>query len=271
MSFRSRVFSVLAGLAAAGGVLLVWSDHIQPWKDPDKANGLRSAMPSQALGTEAYHTYNARIFEQLEFLRTDKWQFFDAGSCLIALAASLALALVLLRIRHWQDVVNLQTPRHRIVILGVCMIAWFWWCRSVMEQLQQDLDREKFLPWADTIGIPMVGIGLVLFGGLIILTPLTWFLALRRAKLPVSLWIWRDDAPVASWFFSLCAAFAVLCGVQYLWEVFHYGPYIGAPAVPLWIYGALAVRAAALSQPWGAKPAMASTIMPSISGDFRQS
>jgi hypothetical protein len=183
----------------------------------------------------------------MDALRTSKWAIFDLGAGIVASAATLATGIFLLRIQTFSDLRNLRTPRSRLLILAICVSAWFLsFCASAYSFFQ-DLGRHMSPWWADSIAIPLGEIKIFYFDGVIILVSLTWLLALHRAALPTSLWVWRQDAPIASWFFSVCAAVSLLGSAWSFSDVLRFGPYIAVPAIGLWIYGALVVRAAGIS------------------------
>jgi hypothetical protein len=246
MSLRlgSLAFSLL--LILAGGALLARSSHMAEWKNPTRAADMMVMTPPE-IGDVAYRTFMQRWHEERDTLRTEKWALFDFGTSLIALAVCLVATCLLLRIKRLCDIVSLKTPSRKWLILGLGLIAWFGLFLAAWQGFLNDYQREEFPPWADSMGIPLSGLSTTALLGCLVLTPLAWFLALRNAALPVDLWIWRHDAPLRSWFFSICAGISLCFGALELWGAFESGPYLMVPVVFLWIYATLAVRAAGIS------------------------
>jgi len=247
--FRLWVLLAALALAAAGGYLVHYSNALPEWTDKAKAERLMSAdMPGENLSRSAREAYNDNWFREMDALRTSKWPFFDLGSGLIASAAMLAVGIFLLRIKTVADLCNLHTPRWHLFILGICASAWFLRGQGYAYSVQMDYNRHMFAWWADSIGLGVGGVGAFHLIGLIVLTPLAWFLALRHAPLPVSLWVWRQDALIASCFFSICALAALWLAATDMLYALQFGPYRLVPAIWLWIYGTLCVRAAGISK-----------------------
>lgn len=247
--FRLGILLVALALAAVGGYLVHYSNRLPEWTDKAKAEHLMAADgPARDLSGSEQQAYNDNWFKQMDALRTPKWPTFDLGSGLIASAAMLAAGMLLLRIGTMTDLRNLRTPRWRLLVLGICVLAWYLRAQAITYSLQQDYDRHMFASWADSIGIGAAGVVLFHLMGLIVLVPLIWFLALWRAQLPASLWVWDRGAPIASWFFSICAVVALVFAANDLLYAFNFGPYFLVPVSWLLIYGALCVRSAAISQ-----------------------
>jgi len=216
------------------------------WKNPERAAAMMVMTPPEG-GGGAYRAFTQRWHEERDTLRTQKWELFDFGTNLIAFAACLVATGLMLRIQHLRDIVNLNTPSRSWLILCCCLIAWFGLFYTEWQGLLDDYQREEFPPWADSMGIPMYELSATALLGCILFIPLVWFLALRNAALPADLWIWRHDAPLRSWFFSICAGISLCFGALVLWSTFESGPYLMVPVIFLWIYATLAVRAAGIS------------------------
>ena len=248
MSLRlgSLLFSLL--LILAGSVLLVRSSHMAEWKNPDRAAAMMVMTPPESGGV-AYNAFMQRWHEEHDSLRTEKWALFDFGASLIAFAACFIMMVLLLRIQRLRDIVSLKTPSHSWLILGFCLVAWFGLFYAEWQSILHDYQRETFPPWADTLAIPLFELTETAVIGCIVLTPLVWFLALRNAVLPAGLWIWRHNAPLRSWFFTVCAGISLCFGALGLWSALESGPYLMVPVIFLWVYATLAVRAAGISSP----------------------
>lgn len=247
--FRLGILLVALALAAVGGYLVHYSNTLPEWTDKARAEHLMTADgPAQDLSGSERQAYNDNWFKQMDALRTPKWPMLDLGSGLIASAAMLAVGVILLHIKTVADLPSLRTPHWRLLILGICILAWYLRAQAISYSLQQDYDRHMFASWADSIGIGVAGEALFHLVGLMVLVPLIWFLALWRAQLPARLWVWDREAPIASWFFSICAVIALMFAANDLLYALNFGPYLLVPASWLLIYGTLCVRAAAISQ-----------------------
>ena len=244
---RTWILGIASVLAVMGAALIVQSNTLPEWTDRAKMEEVATDYPPSFNGP-VYDEHNKRWHKRMRALRTAKWPLYDLGSGLIALSLSLAAGTIILKVRTGRDIAALRTPKRRMAILGMCTIAWIWFGLAFSYEVLQDQERFMFPPWADTIIIPIAGICAFTLFGLVLLVPLAWIVALRRARLPISFWAWRPDYPITSWAFSVCAAITALFGGIALCSALAAGPYVMVPATLLWVYGVLAVRAAALSQ-----------------------
>jgi len=184
--------------------------------------------------------------QDMNALRTWKWAYFNFASGLYALGASLLTTAYLFRFRTWGNLGDCATPRSRTSIVALVTLAWCGWLLAQTMLLFQDHERHYFPHWADTLIIPLSGIAILGALGYPILLLLTCS-ALWRARLPVALSIsngqhrWRSR--IAATIASLVIVFAILSVA----EAFAYGHWLFVPVMALWIYCALALRAAATS------------------------
>lgn len=183
----------------------------------------------------------------LDALRTKKWTRFDAFAGTAILSVSMLLAIGFLGLRNARNMAKLRTVRSKALILVVIAAVWLalvpaWFYSVIIVSMTRN-----YVPWwADSAGIPLLGIvttaalgfsvSLVVAAGL-----------LARAKLPVSLWLWRRDRPTRSAIFSLGAILLLLILLAWLVAAILAGAHLDIPLIVLLIYLLATVRAAALS------------------------
>ncbi len=242
---RLGIFVISAMLIFVGVWLVERSSDMPEWTDRAKARQMMILAPEPLLGSAA-DTYNARWYRDHEALRTSKWILYDIGRNLMTLGACLVVATLLLNLRKLPDIGAIQTPRRRFIIAGIATLAWFLATGAAAHSVIQAYNRETFPPWADSIAIPLFFIFLGTVAGWLVMAALTWLLALRKAKLPVSIFIWRKDKAIASWAFSIVAGVSFIC-VGFEVTYWLGMSFIEIPALLLWLYATLCVRAAATS------------------------
>jgi hypothetical protein len=128
-------------------------------------------------------------------------------------------------------------------------LAWFGLVGSEGYSVIEDFSRETFPPWADSIAIPLFSLTIVAILGWVLLAPLAWFFALRKAELPALITIRRRNRPLRTWAFNICAVISILGAMIQLYSTLASGPFVEIPALFLWTYMTLSVRAAAISNP----------------------
>lgn len=205
--------------------------------------------PAEVFANSEVEKYTENWRQRIEPLRTSKWPIFDFGTGLIACAITIWASVMLLRIRTLADILDLQTPRSRRSILRIFSLSWTWFVCAIFYAHWEAGLRVILAPWERPIDIiDIIGLPTLWVMGLAILISTLWIVGLSRAQLPVSLWIWRRDAPISSWSFSVCAAISLSVMLYFLVGVFRSGPFVAIPAIALWAYGSLAIRAAGISQ-----------------------
>ncbi len=183
----------------------------------------------------------------MDSLRTHKWPTYDAGAALMALGASLAIGVFLLRIRTLSDIAELTTPRKGWMIYLAAMAAWFGYWASALAALYQGFDRYEFPYWEDSLLMPMIWFAAAAVIGWLVLSVAAW-LVLRHPHLPASLWIWRKDLPLHTGLYTVGAAAFILFALEIQRETYFYGHWAAIPAMLLWIYTALSFRAAGIAR-----------------------
>ena len=250
MTFRRTVLwlCLLLCLVGAGCLYGAWRTAV--WTDNEKAFALENSYPPEATSADpdAYKSFNRRWHSEMDALRTTHYPLYDFGTGSIALAATLALGMFALGIRTMADVLALRTPRRRVYILLLAVLAWCAFWSGAIVSAVSDVHRFEVPPWADTLAIPIFAATSVC----VVLGPvflaILWLAGLWRSRLPVSLWISPQSRP---WLLPIWTAVTALAlaGCAYLFvSVMTSGPFVDIPVILLLAYLVLAVRASALSR-----------------------
>jgi hypothetical protein len=247
MTLRITLLIVCLGLLVAGAELVHQSADMPQWIDETQAENVQSWPVPDITSGPAYRAYNKHWAAAMDALRTNKWPTYDAGAAMMALGASLAIGLYLLGIRNGADVAALTTPRRGWMVYLLAMAAWFGYWGSALAAVYQGFDRYEFPYWADSLLIPMVKFAIAAVIGWLVLSVVAW-IVLRHPHLPASLWIWRKDFPMHTGLYTVGAATFILFALEVLRETYFFGHWAAIPAMLLWIYTALAFRAAGIAR-----------------------
>ena len=249
MTLRAAVLIICGLVTLIGGALLQRSFATPQWTDERRANEIMTRDPEAAISgsKDEYAAFNARWRRDINALRTDKWPLFDLGSGLIVLAASGVAALYLLRIRTNEDLIALRTPSKRGTTFLLFAALWAAVYALFYHSILDGFFRFEYPPWADSIIIPQFEIAVLMIITFPFLAALVWFVALRKAKLPVNVWTWRPERPVKNWASTVMAGLALAAAVLVIVDALRFGPYSAIPAMFLAIYITLSLRAASIS------------------------
>lgn len=247
MSLRITLFLLAFALIIAGGELLRQSSAMPEWTDEAKAMEVQAWNPPLDESPAAVEAFNARWVKAINALRSNKWPTHDAGAALIAFAASLVAGLALLRVRTASDVAALTTPRRGWMIYAIGLTGWCLYWASAGLALVEGVNRFEFPPGYDSqLMLILLIAGFTLVG--VVVTAVISYFVLHKSILPVSLWVWRKDMPGHDWFYTIAAGVSILVALEVLRECYLYGHWLGVPAMGLWIYATLAMRAAGISK-----------------------
>lgn len=245
-AFRWAVFiaAIIVGL-----VLIQYGRMLEPFKDASRAADLMNADYC-LYGTSAEkEVKSADWFRERDTLLTQRYPIINIGCSIIAATMAFALLSFWRRSRTVENDILWQTPAriwHFFAIGVVTLLSSYF---SIVGGLLLDLERGMF-PWcADSIAIPIFGLG---FATLIIL-PISlfagWLISQFFRSLPTSLWQWDADRPIRSW--VVTAIFGSLAFV-WLWILVDAVPtedfLIVGPGI-FGIYLTLSCRAAILAPP----------------------
>jgi hypothetical protein len=173
-------------------------------------------------------------------------RYADIGIGLFSLGASLLVGLALLRVRQFNDLVNLKTPSSRVLLLAVAAITWLSFIPAEWLWLSYTLNRGDYPWWSDTIAIPIAGaaifgaVGLpVVVGGLAV--------CLWRSRLPAD--FWRAPIGIWGWFTTVVLALVIVIAFVVLISGVAEGNPFTTPLTVIVIYLLLCGRAVSAQAP----------------------
>jgi hypothetical protein len=248
---RFWIFAFCIALGLTGAALVQKSESLPEWTDEAKANAIQlrdypeSASSDPKLDKQFYWQWQ----QDMDAVRTAKWPLFDLGSGLMPLAASCAIAILLLGIHDLSDLMALKTPRRRWQILLLAGLLWGLFWAACIAYLLVSFSRNEYPWWADSIIIPMTATTFVavVFGPLV--AAAIWFASLRHSSLPAPLWVWPARRGVLSaiaqiWWIGIAAL-----GLFLLYDALRFEPFFFVPIAIGVAYFGLVARAAAASAP----------------------
>lgn len=234
--------AIWIGLVATGLVLVVWAAATPEYIDAARANELRSIL---APGSQEERD---QWFRDMAALRTNKWPLHDAGCGLATLGISVLAVISWFGLRDIQNFRRMSTPQSgwRFLLLG--SVIWLAFLPVMAFAVIEDVTRGYAPHWADSIGIPLAGIGASILVPWPFLVLIGWLVFLWGASLPVPLWIWNKQRKWQSVFWTiLCALLALPLSLMILLTAI-YGPFLAIPLFIVGLYLVLAARAAAISR-----------------------
>ncbi|MEW5786926.1 MAG: hypothetical protein AB1899_03630 [Pseudomonadota bacterium] len=195
-----------------GIAILAYAYSIAPYKD-------------EALFMERYMALSAGQSNEYWQLRdemlTPKFQLQNYGGTLV----TLAVAVFFVSRRGWQQ---LKSPKSRVALLGLAFATPFLTVGAYVFDLLQAFDRGEFPHWADSMGIPLMGVPV----NLVVL--LLWSGAhlafLRGPYQPV--FLSQAISRQANWWLLVIAALTALLSVLFAFE----GAYWYAIPGVAWLY-----------------------------------
>lgn len=180
-AFLQRARGLLAVCLVLGlaGLGLLRAAALTPeFTDPGRAAQLNLAQPLQGLSRDEVDRLTARWHQEMNSLRTAKWPLHDGGWTLIALAATLLGAAVGFRAPTFGALRRVRTPRSRAGLLALAAGVLAAPVPIVERWYTQNLERVYYPVWADSIGIPVLGLTLVV----IVTGPLAWLALWRMTR-----------------------------------------------------------------------------------------
>jgi hypothetical protein len=163
-----------------------------------------------------------------EEMLTPKYKIQDYGMCVVLLSSVLAL-----RRRVWQ----MATPRTAIPFIASALLAPVLASAAFVFDLFQGQYRGEFPHWADSMGIPMMGLPILFLICLAwSLTHLTFLIGVRRNVVPLRNAFSRTSNP---WLLLVATVTLVLIGL-----LLAEGTYWYALPCIVWLYLYLAIAAA---------------------------
>lgn len=133
---------LVVALLVAGAVLVGYAMSLAPYSDKQRLLALTA--PEQSGRDDEY----TRLRDEL---LTGKYRIEDYGFTLIGLAGLALLATKKGRIR-------IETPQSPWTLAGIGICLPFLTAGGMFAELSQAYERGEFPPWADSMGIPLMGV-----------------------------------------------------------------------------------------------------------------
>lgn len=237
--FHVSLQSVLASGAALGFLLFAYSLFLPEYTDPERASALRTADWTAAADLDAF---TQDWFRQMDEVRTAKWDIQDLGVGLFSLSLSLLLSARVFCVEASTQLRNINTPRTMRGFLIPGAVAWLGTTISYVYMLFRDFNRGYYPTWADSPSIPLAAAPAPL---LLLPIPLViGWLILRKAQLPLNIWIWNPGRPERCWLWMLIFGAVCLLLTLLLVGAVLDGDFILVPITLIGLYLCLSARAA---------------------------
>lgn len=236
---RVSLRGFLAFGAAIGFLLFAYSFDLPEYSDPERADALQSANWTIA---PDLHAFTQDWFRQMDEVRTAKWDIQNFGVGFFSLSMSLLLAALAFRIDAATQLRTVKTPATVRGFLIPGAIAWVVTTLSYVYVLFRDLSRGYYPTWADSVAIPLAAVPVPLI--LLPIPLILGWLTVRKAALPVNVWIWNRSRPIRSWVWAILFGTLCLLLTLLLIDAVFNGDFILVPLVLLALYLCLSARAA---------------------------
>jgi hypothetical protein len=181
-------------------------------------------------------------FREFERNLSPQARRYDLGVGLASAGASMLVLIAVTRSWSVQRLRTLKTPRRRWPVVILSNAAWFYYIWATTQYLILQARRDEFPPWADSIAIPMAGLGMSLIFGFIVIN-IGLAVYLYGAKLPASMW--TRPRTVRSWVLNAGVAVALLGCAWAGCDAVRFGDAFSPPAVVAVSYLLLVGRASA--------------------------
>ncbi len=245
---RPAFWWMLFAIAVIVGVVLIqYGRGLEPYSDSARASKLISAEYCFYESGGNKDIQVKKWFREMDSVRTARYPTINTGCALIVAALTIGILFACLKTFGSNSRSLMRTPERKWHFFAIGTAIIFSSYFAVVLGLEIDLKREMF-PWcADSIMIPIFGMGFAT----IILLPIAlfigWFVSCFFRNLPVSLWQWDSENAGRSW--SVTIFFGSL-SILWLGVLFNAAPtadfLIVGPCI-LAIYVTLSCRAAVLA------------------------
>ena len=186
-----------AGLVILGICVFGWSTQFEPYKD---IAALHEAMMAYPAGIEASGEASRRYWAIREELLTPKFLLQDIGLSAFICAAILYATIRIYRVKRWADFLHIAPPqKYRwVVVIGVCAAFAFTFASAAA--LFIDFSRQMFPPWADSMGIPLMGLPALLLVGLLFVSLFSlWARRSYQKRNSIIQTFYREYRPSLGW------------------------------------------------------------------------
>lgn len=215
------------------------------FSDPGRVEVLRFVLlPDDPADSAAFQE---EYWREVRGLITERWTLLEQGRGLVALAATGLAAVLLLRLWDARNLARLRSPRSVRSFLLLGALAWAALVPAEWVALGELMGRGHLPYWADSVGLPALSWAFAVLLPLPVAVGLTWLVALRRARLPASLWLWGRVRPVRSVSWTFVCGVLLLPFAALLVYAVDTGRHFMVPPLAALIYLVLSARAAVLS------------------------
>jgi hypothetical protein len=137
-----------------GILILSWSSTFKPYKDSSEISKAMQNYPQGNMNSQAAsEKYLATRYSQL----TPKYSLEDYGLTLIILALIVLFTTWIYSVRSFSDLRNICTPNSIWIIVIIGIAASILTPLSSGASLILGSWRDEYPPWADSLGIPLMG------------------------------------------------------------------------------------------------------------------
>jgi phosphotransferase system glucose/maltose/N-acetylglucosamine-specific IIC component len=233
-------FTALTAMIGAG--LCLYGMRLAPFSDEARAMEAFAAACNDAGSIDGW-------WRAVDVYRTPHDALMNAGLGLIFAGATielLRLALLFPSRRGWPA---LRTPQERWMFLAIGVGIVWTMLYAAVAGLELDLQRFMFPACADSIGIPIMGLGAMTLVATFVLPLVGWAVMSAFGNLPVSLMRWDAARPRRSWIVSLLFGGLILAGTVEMIGTLGTSAALGVPPTIIALYLLASTRAALLARP----------------------
>lgn len=146
-------------IAVIGILLLLWSSALSPYKDAEVVHKAQLDYPAEG---EDSQEASKRYWDVRDSQLTLKYPLEDYGLTLLAIAFSLFLISLILKRQGLSSLKDIRAPEKVWIVILIGLFAATLEPIVFTASLIVDSSRGEFAPWADSLGIPLMAVPIVL-------------------------------------------------------------------------------------------------------------
>jgi hypothetical protein len=230
-----------------GVALIQYGLSIEPYHDQARADQLMAADYCFYGDASEKDAQAANWYRERDALLTSHYSLINAGSSLVVATVAFGLLMLWLRLSGNGNLPLFRTPSRKwhFFVAGSAIVIGSYF--GLVFGLDLDLERRMF-PWcADSIAIPMFGLGFVTLVALPITLLVGFVITLFFRTLPVSLWQRDTENALRSWAATIAFGSFALIWFWILLDVATTSDFLLAGPAVFAIYLTLSCRAAILA------------------------
>jgi len=183
-----------------GILILAWSSTFEPYKDSSEISMAMQNYPQGNTNTQAAsEKYLATRHSQL----TPKYSLEDYGLTLIVLALIVLFITWIYSIRSFSDLRNIGTPNNIWIIVIIGIAASILTPLSTGASLILGSWRNEYPPWADSLGIPLMGLPIMFVVFLLFVTLFSFLGNLNFTGGQNIYFVFRKGMQPKSWYWAM--------------------------------------------------------------------